>query len=214
MNALRSTGRHHAPTYGASGGRTRWRRFVAIFVVSLLAAGVMVGAAATGLLPVALATDGRQHVKITAAQLTAVATGVFPQFVQDADGTRRPVVVVGLDDVRVRGLCASGAVSTPIGTWVLRLETPADGKEIRAGDVQFAIESLDGLGAAGQKLLVNRQQTTPDGIPVDVAPPGSLPILAQGLNLDLSATVRWASVADLALSALDLRVGDDVPECF
>lgn len=214
MDALWSSGRHHAAPRRTPGGRTRWRCFGVVLLISSVAAGLMVAAAATGLLPVALATDGRQHVKITAAELGALATGAFPQFVQDADGTRRPVVVVGLGDVRVRGLCASGAVPTPVGTWVLRLETPADGEEIRAGDVQFAIESVDGLGAAGQKLLVNRQQTTADGIPVDVAPPGTLSILAQGLNLDLSATVRWASVADLALSGLDLRVGDDVKECF
>ncbi|ALE74365.1 hypothetical protein Ae168Ps1_5281 [Pseudonocardia sp. Ae168_Ps1] len=186
-------------------------------MVLALSSGVvlaMLVAAATGGLPVALAADGRQHVKITAAELGAVATGVFPQFVQDADGDRQPVVVVGLGDVRVRGLCASGAVPTPVGTWVLRLDTPPDAEEIRAGDVQFAIESVDGLGALGQRLLLNREQQTPEGIPLDVAAPGNLPILAEGLQLDLAATVRWASVADLGLSGLDLRIGDDVAECF
>lgn len=214
MDESECAARHLAGPRAVHRGRTRWRRFGLVLTASLVAAGGMLAAAVTGLLPVALATDGRQHVKITAAELGALATGVFPQFVQDADGTRRPVVVVGLGDVRVRGLCASAAVPTPVDTYVLRLETPFDGEGIRAGDVQFAIESVDGLGAAGQELLINRQETTSDGIPVDVAPPGTLPILARGLNLDLSATVRWASVADLALSGLDLRVGDDVQECF
>lgn len=220
MDSLHRPGRHRAAAGGRTRwgrthcGRTRWGRFGVILLAVLLAAAGMVGAAATGLVPVALATDGRQHVKVTAAEFGAVATGVFPQFVQDADGARRPVVVVGLGDVRVRGLCASGAVPTPVGTWVLRLDTPPDGEQIRAGDVQFAIDSVDGLGAAGQRLLVNRQETGPDGIPVDVAAPGELPLLAEGLQLDLSATVRWASVADLALSGLDLTIGDDVPECF
>lgn len=208
------TAGHTTTIPGATPGRTRWRRFAVVLTGALALAVAMCLGIVEGVLPVALALDGQQRIKITAEEFGGIATGAFPQFFETEDGERHTVVVVGLDDVRLRALCASGSVPTPIGTYVLRLTTPVDGDPVQAGSIRFAVESLDGLGLAGQQLLVNRDATAPDGTPRDAGSPGSLPIQTRALTLDLSATVRWATVDSLALTGLDLTLGDDVPECF
>ena len=193
-------------------GRVAWRRFALVTTPALLAVGLLALGAFTGAVPVALALEGQQTLKISARQFNAEATGTSPSFVQNRDGTRQPVVVIGLERARADGLCASTAVDTPAGRYVLRADTPP-GPPVTAGNVQFAIESIDGLGAGGQQLGLNRERTAPDGTPIDTST-GGVPVTVGGLALNVSATARWATVNQLQLSGLTLRVGQDRRECF
>lgn len=181
-------------------------------IPALLSVGFLAVGAYTGAVPVALALEGQQTLKIGARQFSAEATGTFPSFVQNRDGTRQPVVVIGLERARAVGLCASTAVDTPAGRYVLRADTPAE-IPVTAGDVQFAIESIDGLGAGGDLLRLNRERTAPDGTPIDTST-GGIPVTVGGLALDVSATARWATVNQLQLAGLTLEVGQDQRECF
>ena len=143
-------------------GRIVWRRFALVVVPGVLALSALAWGTAAGAVPVALALEGEQSVKVTAGRLNSEAFGTLPSFVQDRDGTRRPVLVVDLRRLEIEGLCASTVADTPVGRYVLRMETPP-GARITAGDVQFAIEIVDGLGAMGETLGINREQTAPDG---------------------------------------------------
>lgn len=194
-------------------GRTGWRRFALVFTPALLAVGFIGLGVLTGAVPVALALEGQQTLKLGVRQLDTEATGTFPSFVQNRDGSRQPVIVVGLKNVRAAGLCASTAVDTPAGKYVLRATTKPDAAPASAGDLKFAIENIDGLGAAGQQIGLNRARTAPDGTPIDTST-GGVPVSAGGLVLNINATVRWATVNQLQLSGLDLRVGQDQKECF
>lgn len=178
----------------------------------MLALAVMVAGVAAGAVPVALAMDGRQTLKFTAERFEAEARGVLPSFVQNKDGSRQPVVVLQLSDITIAGACVSTAVDTPLGSYVLRAVTD-DSAPIVVGDAQIAIESLDGVGAAGQEILLNRSETAPDGTPVDSST-GGVPVTVGGLALDISATARWATVNQLTLSGLRLQVGQEQPECL
>lgn len=178
----------------------------------MLALAVMVAGVAAGAVPVALAMDGRQTLKFTAERFEAEARGVLPSFVQNKDGSRQPVVVLQLSDITIAGACVSTAVDTPLGTFVLRAVTE-DAAPVVAGDAHIAIESLDGVGAAGQEILLNRSETAPDGTPVDSST-GGVPVTVGGLALDISATARWATVNQLTLSGLRLQVGQEQPECL
>lgn len=203
-------GTHRAPPSPA--GHVRGRRFAMVFLPSMLALGLLTAGVATGAVPVALAMEGRQTLKFTAARFDAEARGVLPSFVQNQDGSRQPVVVLQLSDITIAGACVSTAVDTPLGSYVLRAVTD-DSTPIVVGDAQIAIESLDGVGAAGQQILLNRSETAPDGTPVDTST-GGVPVTAGGLALDISATARWATVNQLTLSGLRLQVGQDQPECL
>ena len=78
--------------------------------------------------------------------MSATSYGAFPRFFQTQDGRKHPVAVVGLSGVRATGLCGSGKVQTPLGDYVLRVETKG-GQQLRADDVKFAIENIEELSA-------------------------------------------------------------------
>ncbi len=192
-------------------GRVVWLRFLLVLTPALLAiVGIAVGAL-TGAVPVALALEGQQTLRISAARISTEGFGTFPSFVQDPDGTRRPVVVVDLRRIRVTGLCASTSVSTPVGTYVLRATTPAD-QEVRAGSFQLALQSIDGIDALGQRIGINRERTAPDGTPIDTST-GGLPVGADRIELDVAATARWATVNGLELTGAQLQVGQGERPC-
>lgn len=96
---------------------------------------------------------------------------------------------------------------------MLRVETQG-GQQLRADDLKFAIENIDGADLAGGAITLNRHNTAPDGTPVDSSHEGTLPITAHSVLLDLHADVRWVTVSGLKLSAVDLTAGTDVKECF
>lgn len=191
--------------------RVSRRRLVVVLAPALLAVGAMALGALTGAVPVALALEGQQTLKISAQRFSGEAFGALPSFVQNPDGTRQPVAILDLRRVRVAGLCASTAVDTPAGRYVVRATTPPD-RELTAGRFQVAIESVDGLDAAGQQLGLNRERTAPDGTPIDTST-GGVPATIDGLVLDVSATARWATVNQLQLAGAEVRVGQDQPEC-
>ncbi|MER7433630.1 DUF6230 family protein [Pseudonocardia alni] len=203
-------GTHCAPPSPA--GHVRGRRFAMVFLPSMPALGLLAAGVAGGAVPVALAMEGRQTLKFTAARFDAEARGALPSFVQNQDGSRQPVVVLQLSGITIAGACVSTAVDTPLGSYVLPAVTE-DSMPIVVGDAQIAIESLDGVGAAGQQVLLNRSETAPDGTPVDTST-GGVPVTAGGLALDIRATARWATVNQLTLSRLRLQVGQDQPKCL
>lgn len=195
-------------------GRTRWRRFLGLMLPAGTVLALMILGVLQGALPVSAAVQGEQRIKISATQVSAQGSGSFPQFFQTQDGQNHTVVVIGLDQLRVQGLCASGKVDTPLGPYVVRITTAADGPPLQVGNLQAAIEGIDGVGIGGQGVSLNRVVTAPGGVPVDSGPPGTLPINVQGLVLDVHANVRWVTVSSLKLSGVGLTAGLNVPECF
>lgn len=175
---------------------------------------VMLLAVLQGTLPISLAAEGQRRVKIEIKEMTATGYGAFPRFFEDQQGRRHPVVVLGLSGVRAAGLCGSGKVSTPLGDFVLRVETRPDGRRLEAGDLQLAIENVDGADFAGGAIALNRHDTAPDGTPVDTGHEATLPITLKSVLLDLHADVRWVTASGLKLSAVDIGGGTDVRECF
>ncbi|MEV4731883.1 DUF6230 family protein [Saccharopolyspora sp. NPDC049426] len=174
---------------------------------------LMVGGVLTGGLPVSIAADGQRRIKLAVKDMSATGYGAFPQFFQTKDGRKHPVVTVGLSGVRATGLCGSGKAQTPLGDYVVRVETKG-GQQLRADDLKIAIENVDGGNLAGGTITLNRHDTAPDGTPIDSGHEGALPITARSMLLDLHADVRWVTVSGLKLSAVDLSNGTDVKECF
>lgn len=195
------------------GGRTDWSRFGLVFVPALLVLVVIALGATSGAVPVALAVEGRQAVKISVRKLSLQAAGTMPEFFQTAGGEKKPTVVITLKDIRAQGLCGSFRVDTPAGPYVLRFTTPDDRDPVNIGTLRFALESVDGFGVLGEDVELNRAFTEA-GLPTDAGDPGFLPIKAGGLMLNLNVTVRWATANGLRLSGVRMAVGSDQKECF
>lgn len=192
-------------------GRTRWRRFAGLLTPVLLAVALMFVGVLTGSLPISVAAEGQQRIKIELKEMSATAHGAFPRSFQTQDGRRHTTVVIGLSEARATGLCASGKVETPIGDYVLRVKST---KQLHIDDLRLAVENVDGATLAGGAVALNRHETAPDGTPIDSGHAGTLPITVRSLLLDLHADVRWVTASGINLSGVDITVGPTVPECF
>jgi hypothetical protein len=190
-----------------------WHRFSAVFVPALLALILLAIGAATGAVPVALAIEGRQTLKITAKSYSADLGSTFPAFFQNPSGGRNTVIVLSLGDLRVQGLCVSTKVNTPAGPYVLRITSPDVGEPIRAGDVTLAIEDIDALDLKSRLLNANKGPKTHDTSLAKVGVGPAVPVLFDQLNVDVDVTIRWVTANQLSLSGLTLAGNLAQREC-
>jgi hypothetical protein len=195
-------------------GHTRWRRFFGLLASALTVCAVMIAGVLEGVLPVSAALRGNQSIKLSIQHVSVYADGSFPRFFQTRDGHNHTVVVVGLHQVRVEGLCASGKASTPLGSYVLRITTPPGGQHLQVDDLQMALEGIDGVQITGGSVSLNRGATSAKGVPAESGLPGTLPITATDLTLRIHGSVRWLTASGLKLSGVGLTTGRDVKECF
>lgn len=195
-------------------GRTRWRRFTSLMVPTLGITTLLFMGVLNGTLPISIAAEGKQRVKVEVKEMRATGYGAFPQFFQTQDGNKHTVVVIGMSGLRAQGLCASGKVDTPLGSYVLRFATKPGGQPLKADDLKMAVENIDGAEAFGKSIWLNRFADTPDGTPADSGPPGTLPVTIKSLLVNIHSDIRWVTVSGMKLSALDLTMGPAVEECF
>jgi hypothetical protein len=195
-------------------GRTGWRRFALIFTPALLALLLLALGAATGVVPVALAMDGQQGVKVTMTSFYTDGTATFPSFFDTAAGEHRTVLPVTLRNLRVQGVCVSTKVDTPVGDYVLRITSPRDGGVIQVGDTTMAVDNIDSLDFGGDTVGVNYGARTADGTRTDTGLPGSVPIQVNGAKLGLNLTIRWLTANQIHLSGLALAGGLNQHECY
>lgn len=214
MNAQQAQHQRSDPSREPRCGRIRWRRFVGLLAPATVVMGLMMLGVLHGVLPVSAAVQNQQRIKIALEEVSANGYGTYPQFFRTRDGRTRPVVVVGLQQLRAQGVCASGKVNTPMGPFVVRIATKPGAPELSAADVQMAIEEINGADVAGQSLALNRGATTPEGIPTDSGPTGTLPINVKTVALSLHANLRWVTASGLNLSNIDLTSTFAGKECF
>ncbi|WP_163053558.1 DUF6230 family protein [Actinomadura bangladeshensis] len=181
-------------------------------VVAVMVVGVLHGA-----LPVSAALRGKTDIKLSIQRLSTNAGGSFPRFFQTRDGNRHTVVAVALRDTWAEGICASGKVSSPLGSRVLRITT-RPGQRLRLTELQLALESIDDVQVAGGAIALGRGGTTTvkglGDIPVQTGPAGTLPITATGLKLRIHGQVRWVTASGLQLAGITMTMGGEVKECF
>ncbi|HEY2099475.1 MAG TPA: DUF6230 family protein [Pseudonocardia sp.] len=194
-------------------GHIHWPRFSLVFIPALLSLALLAFGAATGVVPVALAVEGKQGVQVTAKSFDTEGTATFPQFFQTQDGEHRTLVAVTLKNLKVQGLCVSTKVNTPVGHYVLRITSPDSGSEIKAGDVTIGVDTIDSLGFDGEQVRVNYGAKTPDGTPTDTGSRGFVPLEIDNLGFDLDLTIRWVVANQIHLNGLTLAGGLEQHEC-
>ncbi len=195
-------------------GRIVWRRFSLVVVPALLALALLAFGAYTGAVPVALAIEGKQGVRVTAKSLYADGTATFPAFFQTQEGDKRTIVPVTLRNLRVQGLCVSTKIPTPVGDYVLRITSPDVGSVIRVGDATFGVDSIDDLDFGGDSVNVNYTARTPDGTPTDSGLPGYVPLQVNNIKLGLDLNIRWVTANQLHLDGLTLAGSISQRECY
>jgi hypothetical protein len=185
-----------------------------LFVPALLSLMLLAVGAVTGLVPVALAVEGQQGVKVTMNSYYTDGTATFPSFFDTASGDHRTVLPVTLRNLRVQGVCVSTKVDTPVGDYVVRITSPQHGGIIRAGDTTLALDNISSLDFAGDSVGINYGAKTADGTPTDSGIPGYVPIQVNGVRLGLNLTIRWLTANQIHLNGLTLAGGLNQHECY
>jgi len=200
--------RHH------NRGRVVWHRFTVVFVPAMLALTLLAIGAYVGVVPVALAIEGKQGVKATAKKFSFDGTATFPGFFQTQDGEKRTVVPVTLRNLRVQGVCVSTKVPTPFGDYVLRITSPTVGSVIRVGDATFGIDDIDRLDFGGDTVNVNYGERTADGTPTDSGIRGYVPMEVSNIVLGLDLNIRYVTANQLHLDGLTMAGSTGQHECY
>jgi hypothetical protein len=212
------TAGHRRPTERQRRHRERgyvvWHRFTAVLVPAVAALVLLAIGAYVGVVPVAVAIEGKQDVKVTAKSFYADSTALFPGFFQTQDGEDRTIVPVTLRNLRVQGLCVTTKVPTPMGDYVLRITSPDVGQQIRVGDVVFGVDTIDDLDFGGDAVNVNYTARTADGIPTDSGTRGTVPLQVDGVKLGLDLNIRYVTANQLRLSGLTLAGSTGQRECY
>jgi hypothetical protein len=180
----------------------------------LLSLVLLAVGAATGMVPVALAIEGQQGVRVTMKTFYTDGAATFPGFFNTHNGEHRTVLPVTLRNVRVQGLCVSTRVGTPVGGYVLRITSPENGAPIRVGDATVAVDNVSSLDFGGDSVGVNYGAKSADGTPTDTGIPGYVPLAIRGVTLGLNATFRWVVANQIHLSGLSLASGLNQRECY
>jgi hypothetical protein len=185
-----------------------------LFVPALLALTMLAIGAYLGVVPVALAIEGKQDVRSTAKKFSFDGTAVFPRFFETQEGERRTIVPVTLRNLRVQGVCVSTKVPTPFGDYVLRITSPDVGSEIRVGDATFGVDNVNRLDFIGDSVDVNYGERTADGTPTDTGIPGYVPMVVRNLRLGLDLNIRYVTANQLHLNGLAMAGSTGQHECY
>lgn len=210
----REPGRHRAGG-GSTSGRIVWHRFGLVLTPALLALALLGVGAATGAVPVALAVEGEQSLKVTAKSYSADMGATFPSFVPGPSGGQDTVLVLSLRNLDVDGLCVSTKVDTPMGPYVLRMTTPDAGAPVSAGDVTLAIQDFRGLDLRSDLLSANTRTPRRPGAGslAAIGASDSVPLTFDRLKVGVNVTVRWITANQLQLSGLNLAGNLSQREC-
>jgi hypothetical protein len=195
-------------------GYVVWHRFTVVFVPALLALALLAVGAYIGVVPVALAIEGKQGVRATAKTFVFDGTATFPGFFQTQDGQNRTVVPVTLRNLRIQGVCVSTKVPTPLGDYVLRITSPDVGSMIQVGDVTFGVDTIDRLDFGGDSVNLNYGARTADGTPTDTGTRGYVPFEVNNLKLGLDLNIRYVTANQLHLNGLTLAGSTGQRECY
>lgn len=194
-------------------GRTRWRRFAALMVPSVVAAGAIVVGMANGAIAASFSVSG-QSFKVAATNLHGDGFKQFSGYDQKADGTKIPVATSVIGSAKLSNLCQSVNASNPLFPFkiVLRIEAGAD-TPATASNMVIGLSELSGdatftsinIGADGGQVSGNSALT------------GSFAQSASAVDINnLKQVATSVSAGTFTLNGLSMKVltGDNAQECF
>jgi len=187
----------------ATEGGTRWRRFAAAIVPTVVVVGALGAGIANGAVPVSFAVSGAQF-KVTADQLTGTDFVQYGSIVQQKDGTPHAVAISEIGSADLTNLCQSVAQPTPIGTVVLKLTAGDSGTPAHADNLLIAMSQLSG-DATFTNIKIGQDAST-------LSSKGQVGGFGQGADKvvikNLSQTAWATIVGTFTLPGLNLGLGN------
>ncbi|HTK67482.1 MAG TPA: DUF6230 family protein [Pseudonocardia sp.] len=174
---------------------------------------MLAAATASGAIPVQLTASHHHPLKLRIDSFSAASiipsTGPY----ETRDGDRRTDLVFRLTDLRIRGLCLSNRVATPIGTYTLRITAST----LTAARLSVALDSINSLDLLGQELNVGPLLNL---LPLDNPPlgssddPGFLDLKLGGVFAAISITLRYFTASHFNVNNVQWASGRSKAECF
>jgi hypothetical protein len=199
---------------GSGGDRTRWRRFAAVAVPSVAAAGAMLVMTANGALAASFAVSG-QSFKVSATQLDGDGFEQFGAVDVDKGGTPHPVAVSLIGDATLKDLCQSVKVPAgPLGNIVVTIKagggaTPASAKNMVVDAAQLSGD------ATFTNMEIGRDASTLTRVAGGQGPAGMFGQQAEHVTIDGLQQTAWSTTAGtFKLNGLHLGLAVNGPECF
>ncbi len=193
-------------------GKTRWRRFAALTLPALAAAGFIVFGMANGAIAASFAVSG-QTFKVSADKLVGDGFVQYGGAVQDGNGGAHPVAVSGINKATLTNLCQS--VKVPGAPVVLTINAGGGDKPARATNLLLDVTELNG-DATFTNIEIGRDASTLNKGPGKGAA-GSFGQQADRVVINDLEQVAWSTTAGtFTLTGLRLKVnvGADAKECF
>ncbi|MFD7445004.1 DUF6230 family protein [Streptomyces sp. NPDC059909] len=201
-------------------GRTRWKRFAAVLVLSSTAAAALGIGMAQGALAASFLISGRKF-QVTADTLDARGLSIYGMVDVAKNGTLVPVVVNGFRHAKISGLCQSVVVPIPVlGPYTLRLTGGNDGRAVAknlfidATSVSVGQADLDELDIGVAIGAVTKGPINPDDRDSRFFDPDGVAQQAESVSLtDVRVTAVALSAATFNIPDLRLRVEQGNREC-
>jgi hypothetical protein len=193
-------------------GRTRWRRFAALTVPALAAAGFIVFGMANGAIAASFAVSG-QTFKVSADKLVGNGFVQYGGITKDSEGAEHPVAVSGINRATLTNLCQS--VKVPGAPVVLTINAGGGGKPATANNLLLDLTELRG-DATFTNIEIGRDAGTLNKAGTKGSP-GAFGQQADRIVITNLKQVAWSTTAGtFTLTGLRLKVnvGDDAKECF
>lgn len=202
-------------------GRTRWRRFVAVIVPAVAAAGTILFGMANGAIAASFSVSG-QTFKVSASRLEGTGFVQYGGFAVEKGGTGQPgdpkthpVAISGIKHAFLWDLCQS--VKVPGLPLSLVIKAGGNGKPVEATDLMIDMDQLGG-DATFETINIGQDASTLTGGPAGAQGlPGQFGQQAKSVViLNLRQVARATSAGTFALNGLNLHVDADgsPEECF
>jgi hypothetical protein len=193
-------------------GRTRWRRFAALTLPAVAAAGFIVFGMANGAIAASFAVSG-QTFKVSADRLVGDGFVQYGSVVEDGKGNQHPVAVSGIKRATLTNLCQS--VRVPGMPVVLTINAGGGDKPARASNMLIDMTELSG-DATFTNIEIGRDAGTLNKANTK-GQAGSFGQQADRVVINDLKQVAWStSAGTFTLNGLRLKVnvGADAKECF
>jgi hypothetical protein len=195
-------------------GRVRWKRFAAIIVPGVVAAGALSFMTAEGAIAASFAVSGNSF-KVSVDSLDGKGFEQFGAVDKSADGKTHPVQVSGIRSATIRNMCQSMVVPTPIGTLSVILHAGAPGgAPVEASNLVMDVASLS-ANAKFTNIQIGRDAATVNQVPGVTGAAGGFAQQATAVHLDHVQQTAWATTAGtFKLNGLRMSLQPGSHECF
>lgn len=193
-------------------GKVRWKRFAALMVPAGLGAAALIAMTANGSIAASFAVSG-QSFKVSADQLRGTGFAQYGTLDETQKGAKHPVAISVVGHAKLKNLCQSVLINSPIGTLTLLVNAGQGSTPASADNMVVDASQLSG-NATFKNIEIGRDAGTLDKVQ-EKGPSGLFAQQADSVTIDDLHQTAWAvNAGTFRLNGLKLNIKPGTHECF